>query len=401
MDGSKRRIEDCLSDSPGESDIQNSASSKKAKLEANGIANSHGDHDDAGLLSDRDDGTPETQSYDLDCAVENGISTNGIDEANVETQEYDLDREISNGPTTVSHNSKSENISDTFNDSLQPVDETVDQPKAGASVVNTNVNNCKTKCDTSSIIRNSNTNARAFPHSSASELNLTVGPSSSYSHVSTTHDEQNSVIDLTDDGYGRRAPIKVPSIQRDAEDIAALLHIDNINAVYKKVYRHRLLANRVEVVTNNILEEGIDDDSNGSSSASSSKAPKNRNIVHPSEIDFSPGGGGAAAGSNGDDDASAKFMQIYSDLDEVKHALELRHPGLDIDPNFIYAELEANYNDPSRIIVVANLITKNHLRERERAEKRRASSPAAAKHRDSGKRHQGNFVTGFIHVCIQ
>lgn len=203
---------------------------------------------------------------------------------------------------------------------------------------------------------------------------------------------------------------KVVSVQKDAEFIVGIIPGFNIDKVYEHILRHRKMNNRVDFVTNEIMENNEKGNSEvGSSDSSNSNDDKifeevaevllvrpeadpnkvfdlleklyeNENRVekvlaqltqsddlpsghnsglssHSLEISSDSEKSVIAAGKDPFSNPAFRSNPLYKDLKTLRKVLP------ETDPNEIYAFLEAHYDKPNRVQVVIDELTKSDSQE--------------------------------------
>ncbi|CAH1791817.1 unnamed protein product [Owenia fusiformis] len=117
----------------------------------------------------------------------------------------------------------------------------------------------------------------------------------------------------------------ISSCRNDAEMIASMFPGASIDMIYDKLVKHRKTPNRLELVTNEILE-GV-----------------------TAEFDEVP-----SANTQNQKSPETLICDIFSDVDEVLTRLKRLKPDNDVDPNAVYEALEAIGHKPERVNQVLN-----------------------------------------------
>ena len=120
---------------------------------------------------------------------------------------------------------------------------------------------------------------------------------------------------------------KITSLFKDAQTIGELLNIADVDLLYEKVKQRRALPNRVEVVTNEVLEKGMD------AIATEIKAQYQGQPLCSMED------------------------ELMAEMEQVIDFMKKRHPSCKVDANDVYALLESNYKKTHRMQAVINILT--------------------------------------------
>lgn len=126
--------------------------------------------------------------------------------------------------------------------------------------------------------------------------------------------------------------VKVPSVYRDSQAIAGVLNVPDDEEIYNKLMQHRSAANRVDVVTNELLE-------------SAAPVPATSTA--------------AATQHGGPNEAADDTTQLIEDVDRVIAEVKDRVPDLHVDPNQVFLMLEQHQMRADRRAVVFAELTKN------------------------------------------
>ena len=165
---------------------------------------------------------------------------------------------------------------------------------------------------------------------------------------------------------------RIASVQNDAEQIGELLQVNDVSVLYEKLKRRREAPNRVEVVTNEVLEKGIDvlaqemeeernaeeDVMTDAEKIAEILQSKNDKVVHIESICALLKENYAKANRKEivlkllrDREDISTGDQLFEDVDVILR----RFPNA--DPNEIFATLELLGSKPNRVITVINKLS--------------------------------------------
>ena len=162
-------------------------------------------------------------------------------------------------------------------------------------------------------------------------------------------DFETQIIEDEVDGSSKPVPMeKIFSVQSDAEKISELLGRADVVSLYERLKARRSDPQRLEKVTNEVLEE---------EGAAKSKS-ENCDISHKSTCD-NP--------NSQQPSTSTDVKSVVADISAVSKELKKHHPEVDIDPNEIYMRLESVINLPDRVdkVVQTLLEEQRDLKSRE------------------------------------
>ncbi|XP_013384323.1 kinesin-related protein 4 [Lingula anatina] len=149
-------------------------------------------------------------------------------------------------------------------------------------------------------------------------------PGSINGRVVDTETERNEVSNSlkpasSEPVLDRPSIFKEASVFRDAQQIASVLNKgDEIQIIYEKLEQNRKVPHRVDIVTNELVEEGF--------------------------IDLTK------------DNTQDTESSLLQDVDKVVQVIHILHPGKTVDPNIVFELLERNLHKENRVQFVVDTI---------------------------------------------